>query len=111
MDKIDKVNEMTAEQAKYYRLGIRDCWILLFNQKMELIVPGSVECKINNLENRVIKRLVKLGELPKYRKCKDPDCTYPAKMDGSKCCEHEEKELVRTRVFKKRGVHEFAMYP
>ena len=109
MDRIDKINEMTAEQAQYYRMAIRDCWRFLFDNETRLIVPNSVESRVNNLENRVIKRLVKLKKLPRYHKCDDPKCQYPIKGEHSKCCE-EDKKQIRTRVLRKRGVNELALF-
>jgi len=106
---MDKIDEMTAEQAQYYRMGIQDCWRFLFDKEMYLLVPNSVESKMNTLENRVIKRLVKLKKLPRYHKCDDPKCKYPALRDHSKCCE-EDKKRVRTRVLKKREAHEMALF-
>jgi len=108
MDRIDKIDEMTAEQAQYYRMAIRDCWQFLFDKEMYLLVPANVESKVNTLENRVIKRLVKLKKLPRYHKCDDPKCQYPAQRDHSKCCE-EEKKQIRTRVLKKRDRHEMTL--
>ena len=82
-----KIDEMTEEQAIYYRMALRDCYDFIFNSEKGLIVPNSVESKITNLENRVIKRLMQLNVIPKFHKCDDPNCTFPAKGTESVCCE------------------------
>jgi len=82
----NKFNEMTEEQAIYYRMAVRDCYYLLFNKDHKLLVPNSVEARINNLETAAIKRLMRLGKIPKLKKCDDPKCMFPIKEMESACC-------------------------
>jgi hypothetical protein len=83
---LSKFNEMTEEQAIYYRMAVRDCYCVLFNRDHKLLVPNVVESKITNLENRAIKRLMQLGTIPKLKKCDDPKCKFPTKGMESVCC-------------------------